>query len=149
METKLGRLGILIASCAMLAGAVLIQTGCQDDADVASYNISKAADNFEVNRRIVFYNGITDTFMLEIEGRCSIKDEIYQLEVTCKTGPDSYRKHFLGLSDNVAYIAEQLETVDVSVFHSRITFKPQSIVPDVDFRGSTEELFENASEMNQ
>ena len=54
-----------------------------------------------------------------------------------------------GLSDNVTYFAEQLETVDVSVFHHRITFKPQAIVPDIDFRGSTEELLENASEFNQ
>ena len=149
IRNNLGNLAGITVGIVMLTGAVLLQTGCQDDADVASYNISKAADNFEVNRRIVFYNGITDTYMLEIEGRCSIKDEIHQLEVTCKTGPDSYRKHFLGLSHNVAYIAEQLETIDVSVFHSRITFKPQSIVPDVDFRGSTTELFENASEMNQ
>ena len=109
--------------------------GCQDDADVASHNLSKAADNFEIDRRIVFYNGITDTYMLTIEGRCSIEDQSTQLEVTCKTGDDSYMKHFLGLSDNVTYFAEQLEGVDVNVYHHRVTFKPQSILPDIDFRG--------------
>ncbi len=123
-------------------------TAC-DDAQVASRNLSKAADNFEVNRRIVFYNGITDSYMLIIEGRCSIKDQQSQLEVTCKVDQDAYRKHFLGLSDNVTYFAEQLAAVDVSVYHHRVVFKPQLIIPDIDFRGSVEELRENASEANQ
>ena len=83
-------------------------------------------------------------------GRCDILDDrAGQLEVTCKTSDQDYTKHFLGLSDNVTYFAEQLEMVDVSVFHHRITFKPQAIVPDIDFRGSTEELLENASEFDQ
>lgn len=123
--------------------------GCEDDAAVASYNISKAADNFEIDRRIVFYNGITDTYMLTIEGRCSIEDQTTQLEVTCKIGPAAYKKHFLGLSDNVTYFAEQLETANVSVYHHRVTFKPQSILPDVDFRGDAGELLENKSEANK
>lgn len=125
-------------------------TGCEDDADIASRNLSKAADNFEIDRRIVFYNGITDSYMLTIEGRCAITADSRssQLEVTCRVSDREYAKHFLGLSDNVTYFAEQLETADVSVYHHRITFKPQSIVPDVDFRGSVEELIENASEHN-
>lgn len=44
---------------------------------------------------------------------------------------------------------KQLETADVSAYHHRIVFKPQAIIPDFDFRGSTEELLENASELNQ
>ena len=70
-------------------------------------------------------------------------------EFTRRIGPDEYTKHFLGLSDNVPYFAEQLETADVSVYHQRITFKPQAIIPDADFRGSTKELLENASGFNQ
>ena len=134
----------------MIAVALLplILAGC-DDARLASNNLSRAADNFEIDRRIVFYNGITDTYMLTIEGRCAITDEQKQLEVTCKIGEDAYNKHFLGLSDNVTYFAEQLETADVSAYHHRIVFKPQAIIPDFDFRGSAEELLENASELNQ
>lgn len=134
---------------ALAATSILALAGCQDDAQVASYNISKAADNFEIDRRIVFYNGITDTYMLTIEGRCSIEDQTTQLEVTCKIGRDAFKKHFLGLSDNVTYFAEQLETADVSVFHHRVTFKPQEILPDIDFRGDAGELIENKSEANQ
>ena len=141
---------ILGLTLALFIALVLFLVGCEDDAQVASYNLSKAADNFEINRRIIFYNGITDSYMLTIEGRCSINDDGRgQLEVVCKTNKDNYAKHFLGLSDNVTYFAEQLQNIDVSVYHHRITFKPQSIAPDIDFRGSVEELTENASEKNQ
>jgi hypothetical protein len=113
-------------------GAVLALAGCSSDADVASENLSKAADQFEIDRRIVFFNGITDTYLLTVEGRCSIADEGNQLEVTCKTGDDQYKKHFLGLSDNVTYFVEQLEPAEVDVYHYRVIFKPETIIPDVD-----------------
>jgi hypothetical protein len=109
----------------------LVLTGCSD-AEVASRNLSTAADQFEIDRRVVFFNGITDTYLLSIEGRCSIFDEGDQLEVTCKTGSDDFKKHFLGLSDNVSYFVEQLEGADVSEFHYRIIFKPTVILPAVD-----------------
>lgn len=134
---------------AALAAASVSLAACQDDADIASRNLSKAADNFEVVRRVVFYNGITGNYMLEVVGRCSINDQGSQLELTCKNAEDQFAKHFLGLSDNVTYFAEQIADVDVSVFHTRITWKPQSILPDVDLRTSGEELLENASEVNQ
>lgn len=135
----MGRKRAITASIAVIAlGAAL--TGCMDDdADVVSENLSKAADNFEVNRRIVAFNGITDKYLMVIEGACSIEDEGNQLEVTCKVGANEYKKHFLGLSDNVSYFVEQGEPVKASANHYRVTFKPQSIVPDVDFRGSSED----------
>lgn len=120
-----------LAAVALVASLGL--TACSDDADVASKNLSKAADNFEVQRQIVFFNGITDTYLLTIEGLCSIDDGGNQLEVTCKT-KDGYKKHFLGLSDNVSYFVEQQESTNVSVDHYRITFKPETVVPDVDAR---------------
>ena len=124
------------------AAAVAMLAGCQADATIASHNVSKAADNFEVNRRIVFYNGITDKYMLTIEGACSIDTSASGKTFTaiCKTGPTSYKKHFLGLSDNVTFFAEQLGAVDASAYHYRVTFGPQTILPDIDFRGSTTDL---------
>lgn len=115
-------------------------SACADDADVVSENLSKAADNFEVNRRVVMFNGITDEYLLTIEGACSIKDDGSQLEVVCKVAKGQYKKHFLGLSDNVSYFVEQGEPISASANHYRVTFKPQSIVPDVDFRGSSSDL---------
>ena len=129
---------ITIAALALTALAA-----CQEDAAVASHNISKAANNFEVTRKTVFYNGITGGYMLELVGRCSIKDQNRQLEVTCKTGPDEFVKHFLGLSDNVTYFTQQIEGIDVSVYHNRVTWKPQSILPDIDFRGDADDLTTN------
>jgi predicted small secreted protein len=116
----------------ILALGALVLAGCSTDADVASRNLSTAADQFEVDRRVVFFNGITDKYLLSIEGKCSIEDANRQLEVTCKTGPDQYKKHFLGLSDNVSYFTEQLEGISVDTFHYRVIFKPEVIIPDVD-----------------
>ena len=106
------------------------------DAEIASHNLRMAADNFEIMRRVVFLNGITDTYLLSVEGLCSIDDQGRQLEVTCETAPGEYKKHFLGLSDNVTYFAEQVEGAQVSAYHYRVIFKPQTILPDIDFRGS-------------
>lgn len=108
--------------------------GCSSDADLASHNLSKAADQFKIQRRIVFYNGITGDYILTVEGLCSLGnyDSSGELSVTCKTGKDSYKKHFLGLSDNVTYFAEQLESASVSKYHYKVIFKPKSIIPDVD-----------------
>lgn len=117
---------------AFMVLGLLALGACRPDAQVASHNLSKAADMFEIQRRVVFMNGITDTYMLSIEGRCSIEDQTRQLEVTCKEGEGKFVKHFLGLSDNVTYFVEQLKTADVSVYHNRIIFKPQSIVPEID-----------------
>ena len=123
----------IIASLCALA----ILAGCSD-AEIASSNLSKAADNFEVSRRVIFYNGITGEYMLTIEGRCSLGSgtAAKSLTVTCKTGASEYKKHFLGLSDNVTYFAEQLQPVSVSAYHYRVIFKPQTILPDIDFKGS-------------
>ena len=115
--------------------AGLIVTGCTD-ADMASYNLSKAADMFEINRRVVFYNGITGDYMLSVEGLCSVEVDGLdnQLELTCKTGPTKFKKHYLGLSDNVTYFAEQLESSKASTYHYRIVFKPSAIIPDIEIR---------------
>lgn len=136
--TKMKKLAVILF--AVVALPLLTAAACERDAQVASRNLSVAADMFEIQRRIVFLNGITDRYILMIEGRCSIHDDTNQLEVTCKTGPNAFKKHFLGLSDNVTYFAEQIETVDVSVFHNRIVWKPQSVVPDIDFRGDADAL---------
>lgn len=130
-----------LLTAATLAG-MLSLTACERDADVASRNISRAADMFEVQRRVVFYNGITGEYILTIEGLCSLgnQDAAGRLSVTCKTGEREYKKHFLGLSDNVTFFAEQIEGKNVSAYHYRVVFKPQVIIPDVDFRGSMNEL---------
>lgn len=128
-------IGSLIFVAAVLAG-------CAQEADIASHNVSRAADNFEVQRRIVFINGITGDYLLVVEGLCSIgnNDTAGRLSVTCKTGPSDYKKHFLGLSDNVTFVAEQLQSKAVNAFHYKVVFKPQSILPDIDLSTSGDAL---------
>ena len=117
----------------LLAGvlAMFVFAACTD-AEVASANLSRAADQFEVFRRAVFYNGITGEYILTIEGYLSIFDEGNQLEVTVKNDDDTFMKHFLGLSDNVTYFVEQIEGRPVSDRQYRVVFKPTVIVPDVE-----------------
>lgn len=121
----------------ILAPIILLAAGCSSDADVASHNLSKAADQFEINRRVIFYNGVTGEYMLTIEGLCSLGnyDKSREVSITCKTSTTAYKKHFLGLSDNVTFFVEQLEPAAVGKYHYRVIFKPQSIIPDVDFSG--------------
>jgi hypothetical protein len=135
LAPSISEAGLLILGPCVLLCSLLFLHGC-DDAQVVSANISKAADNFEVNRRVVFYNGITGEYILSIEGRCSITyDQLdKQLEVTCKTGEGQYKKHFLGLSDNVTYFAEQIDGIQASPYHYRVTFKPSLVVPNVNVR---------------
>lgn len=123
-----------LAAVAVVAGLGLV--ACSSDADVASQNLSNAADNFEVQRRIVFYNGITGDYILEVIGLCSLGnyDSNGELSVTCKTGPNQFKKHFLGLSDNVTYFAEQIEGAPSDTSRYRVNFKPTTIVPDVNLR---------------
>jgi len=114
----------------------ILSAGCveQTDSKIASQNLSTAADMFQLERRIVFYNGITDSYMLTIEGRCSIDPGNKILRVTCRTSETEYKKHSLGLSDNVTYFVEQLSAAQVSVYHYKVIFKPQSIIPDIDLK---------------
>lgn len=113
--------------------AVMLSLSACSPADVASSNLSEAADNFEINRRVIFYNGITGGYMLSIEGLCSLgnQDTSGKLSVTCKTGPDTYKKHFLGLSDNVTFFVEQMEPMKVGTYRYRVNFNPTTIIPDI------------------
>ena len=116
--------------------AAFALTSCSQESDVAAYNVSAAAHNFEVNRRAIFYNGITGDYILTIEGLLSVKESDTQkrLEVIVKTGPKSYKKHYLGLSDNVTYFVEQLEPVTADPFHYRVIFRPTTIIPDIELQ---------------
>lgn len=116
-----------------LAASTLVLSACNRDAQVASENLTKSADMFELNRRIVFYNGFTGEYILSIQGLCSIKKdkEDNQLEVTCKTGPNTFKKHFLDISDNVTYFVEQVDPAKADPYHYDVIFKPQLAVPNI------------------
>lgn len=129
MKTKTTLLLLLL----MLMATTIV--GCESEASVASYNVSEAADNFEVPRVITFINDYTGLPALIIEGFCSIEDQSNQLEVTCKTEDDEYLKHFLGLG-GMSYVVEQRQSVDVSTLRYKMTFAPSTLIPDIDIRTS-------------
>lgn len=109
---------------------------CGSQSDTVSANISKEAEKFNVQRRIVGINGITDKVEFLVEGRCSIEGDglgaLNALIVTCKYGPNDYRKNYLTVSDNMFTITTQLKGIAVSEYRTKIVLKPQGLIPDLD-----------------
>jgi hypothetical protein len=122
---------LLILVAVMMASFV----GCSSDASVARANLEREEQNFNVFRRVVFYNGITGEYILTIEGKLAIiVDTDGDLVVTVKTDGGTYLKHYLGLSDNVTYFSEALESNAVSVRQYKVIFKPSVIIPTIELR---------------
>ncbi len=116
----------------MILSIVLI-SGCTRSSQRAAYNLDIAAEEFELSRRIAAVNGITDTPLFEIIGQCSIETGMSYvegtMEIVCKTGANSFTKHFVYLADNVLIVVEQLDAVYVTQYHFQIVFAPQSLLP--------------------
>jgi hypothetical protein len=116
---------------ALVLGAFAV-SACSTDADVASENVSKAAEQFEVPRLVRGINGITDNIILEIEGYCSFEDYTTRFDVICKTDDGTFVKHVIGRSDNVTYVVEQLSGIEASTSQYRFIVKPSAIIPNID-----------------
>ena len=110
-------MGILV----IMMLAVVTLNGCswEDEADVASYNISKEADNFNVYRKVTVLNNQSDMTILEFEGWCSIEKDNTdnQLEITYRVGENSYYKDFIGLNDRTTYVITQIDGSNVDKYH--------------------------------
>lgn len=106
--------------------------GCTgSSAQTVSENLSKEADEFKVERKIVAVNTRTSEVLFEITGMCSITRD-GDLVVTCRKGPNEYEKHYVGLSTDTTFISTQLRTLDVDRYQTKIVFRPTSILPDFD-----------------
>lgn len=123
-----------IAQMLMVFMSLFMLSACTD-AEVASRNLSKDADNFKIERRVIFYNGITGEYLLSIQGLCALEaSEGRKVSITCKVNQTDYKKHYLGLSDNVTYFIEQLEPSKTSASRYKVIFKPSVILPDIELR---------------
>lgn len=124
---------------ASLAVGALALTGCSSAADTANRNLTEAAENFEVPRRIVGLNGITDEVLFSVEGFCSIENDGAKLDVVCLIDRASgeVERTTLGLSDNVTYVSTQTGGAEVDLFRPRVIFRPETIVPDFDLSTSS------------
>lgn len=126
-------------SAILLGLAAILIVGCESEANTVNHNLSQSADSFEIQRRIVFFNGITDKYLLTVEGLCSLDvQDAKKLRVTCKVGEEEYKRHYLGLSDNVSYFVEQMEPQKEDPFRYKVLFRPESIIPDIDLQTSQE-----------
>ena len=106
--------------------------GCSTD----TTDTSVAADSSQIERRIVFIDTWTDTYLLSITGLCSIKNGDgdgntggNSVAVTCKTGVNMYKKHYFTLNGSVTYFSEQLGNAQVGVYRYKVVFKPLAIIP--------------------
>ena len=123
----------------MVVMAWILTVAWCTEAWIVSRNLSRKSDYFEVPRRVVFYNGITNEYILEIEWYCSLQaNDSYDhsdgnIAIVCKDW-EWYKKHYLGLSDNVTYIVEQLDEVNVSKNHYKVIFKPEAVIPSIEIR---------------
>lgn len=120
----------------MLLVLAFFATGCTSAADKANKNLTKAAENFEVPRRITAINGITDKVLFTVEGFCSYETPDNLFEVICKQPDGSIERTTLHLSDNVTFVSTQIGGVKVDLFRSRIIFRPENIVPNFDLSTS-------------
>lgn len=122
MEKKkfLRRTFALVLAALMLLAFVSFLTGCSE-ASRANYNISKQADYFESERRVTVYNARTDNVVLEIEGYISItNNDSNELVVTCKVGPDQYKKDYVYLNSYTLYIVEDITGTHTDPYHYKL-----------------------------
>ena len=121
-----------IAAC-LMALVLMVMCGCTE-ADKVNANISKQADYFESERRITVYNARTDNIILEVEGYMSISNNMTnELVVTCKIGPNQYKKNYVYLNDYTLYVVEDITGTHTDPYHYKLYFHTK-ILPDIEFR---------------
>ena len=105
-------------------------TGC-NEAENVNHNLSQAADNFQVVRKITVYNARTDLIIMEMEGLMSISNSATsELVVTCMTGPNQYKKNYIYLNEYVIYVVEDITGTVTDPYHYKIHF--YTALPDID-----------------
>lgn len=125
---------IILVGMAMLIMVAGLLAGCdQRKADDVSYNLSLEADNFNDVRQLTVINCINGDVLFQMTGKMSITADTAdnQLEVIVEVAKDEYKKHFIGLSDNVTYVVEDITGDNVSTNYT-INFNPEMWLPSVD-----------------
>lgn len=117
---------------AIVAGFLLTGAGCASDAQTVSENLSTAADQFEIQRKIVGINGITDKPLFSVEGFCSYEIEADAYDVICKQPDGSIERTTMAKANNVTMVVTQMGGKKVDLFRSRVIFRPETIVPNFD-----------------
>ena len=120
-----------VLACILIAGSCMAFTSCTE-AERASYNLSQEADNFNVVRQLTVINCLQGDVLFQMTGKLSITADTTdnQLEIIVEDD-GKYVKHFIGLSDNVTYVVEDLNLGenDVSQYHYTLNFNPNMWLP--------------------
>lgn len=105
---------------------VVLLAGCSQ-ADRVSSNLSKEADSFNNIRQITVVNCLQGDIIFQMTGKMSINADTVdnQLEVVVEDEAGGYKKHFIGLSDNVTYVVEDITSKDVSKYKYTLNFNPK------------------------
>lgn len=104
------------------------------EADKVNTNLSKQADYFECERKITVYNARTDTIILEAEGYMSVSNNsASELVVTCKVGPNEYKKNYIYLNDYTLYVVEDITGTHTDPYHYQLYFYTE-VLPTVEAR---------------
>lgn len=121
----------IVAIVFMLVCATSVFVGCDTQANRVNYNITEEAENFNVYRRVTVINCIKGDTLFEIEGRMNIEADTAdnQLEITVEVDNNKFKKHFIGLSDNVTYTVEDISGSEVSKYHYEINYNPNMWIP--------------------
>ena len=111
---------------AILGIGMILLTGCDTQAQRVSYNLSQEADNFNDVRQITVINCLKGDILFQMTGKISITADTAdnQLEVIVEDENGEFKKHFIGLSDNVTYVVEDITTKDVSNYKYTLNFNP-------------------------
>lgn len=117
---------------------ILCFTGCTactvQEADKVNHNMNIAADNFNCERRITVYNARTDKIILYMEGYMSVSNNSHsELVVTCKTGPNEYKKNYIYLNDYTLYVVEDITGIHADPYHYIIEFHTEFPI-DIDIK---------------
>lgn len=105
--------------------------GCDTQANRVSYNLSQEADNFNSIRQITVINCLQGDVLFQMTGKCSITADTAdnQLEIIVEDENGNYKKHFIGLSDNVTYVVEDITGNMVDEYHYTLNFNPKMWLP--------------------
>ena len=120
----------MVAVIALMAFIMLGVSGCRQ-ADQVSYNLSLEADNFNDIRQITVINCLQGDVLFQMTGKMSINTvvEDNQLEVIVEDEYGNYKKHFIGLSNNVTYVVEDITADDVNNYKYTLNFNPKMWLP--------------------
>ena len=121
----------IVAAIIAVSVAVGI-TACSEASRVES-NLTKEADNFNVVRQLSVINCLQGDVLFQMSGRMSITADVddNQLEIIVENNDNTYVKHFVGLSDNVTYVIEDLNlgANDVNKYQYTLNFNPNMWLP--------------------